>query len=524
MNILPNPYKTEKLSGTFNLTKDSKIYCDNDFVHPAKLFVQLVEQCCGQPLQFTDVIEDAQIIFAHSDSTHHEGYTLMISQGVATVNANTPEGCFYAVQTLKQVFDLGAQQDEISCANCYVEDKPRFVHRGLMVDIARHFYGVDTLKQVVELMSQVKLNKLHLHLTDDQGFRIQIDKYPLLTEVGSVRYGSEVVKNGARFVDDQMHGGFLTKDDVRELVSYASMRNVEVIPELDVPGHLVAALAAYPEYSCTHQVSEVRKSWGISKDILCAGNDASYEFIQDILDEIAELFPSEYIHLGGDEVPKDRWCNCKLCRARLAELKLDNYEQLQAHMLEVFRVYLEKKGKKVICWNDGVKLGASTDIVSQVWKPINYRKVAKKATKQGRKVILSPHFHLYFDYPYALTSLRKTLYFNPCKGLSSAERNNILGVEAPLWTEYVDCQDRLYFQLLPRLDALSEVGWGWSKRGFSKRVLSRFEHYNKLGLCYNVGASKRKFVGRATTVRRFLRKDSAVEFNKHCYKSNQFDN
>ena len=515
MQILPNPYKFEKLSGTFSLTKDSLVYCNSDFTAQAKLLVQLVEQSLGEFLQFTDVIEEAQIIFAKNEHTHPEGYTLMISQGVATVNANTPQGCFYAVETLRQIFNLDAQQEEISCANCYVEDRPKFVHRGLMVDISRHFYGVDTLKQIVDLMSQVKLNKLHLHLTDDQGFRIQIDKYPLLTEVGSVRYGSEVVRDGARFVDDEQHGGFLTKDDVRELVSYASQRNVEVVPELDVPGHLVAALAAYPEYSCTHQVSEVRKSWGISKDILCAGNDASYEFIQDILDEIAELFPSEYIHLGGDEVPKDRWCNCKLCRARLAELKLDDYEQLQARMLEVFRAYLENKGKKVICWNDGVKQDANTDIVSQVWKPINYAKVSKNAIKQGRKVILSPHFHLYFDYPYALTSLRKTLNFNPCKGLSSAQRDSLLGVEAPLWTEYVASVDRLYFQLLPRLDALAEVCWGWSKRGFFNRVKRRIALYDKLGLCYNAKALKRKLVGRASTVRRFFHKNSEIEFNKN---------
>ncbi|MCH5156375.1 MAG: beta-N-acetylhexosaminidase [Clostridiales bacterium] len=515
MQILPNPYKVEKLSGTFSLTKDSVIYYNSDFSAQAKLFARLVEQSCGDCLSFTDEIEQAQIIFAKNDNTHSEGYTLMISQGVATVNAGTPQGCFYAVNTLRQVFNLDSKQEVITCANCYIEDKPKFAHRGLMVDIARHFYGVDTLKQIVELMSQVKLNRLHLHLTDDQGFRIQIDKYPRLTEVSSVRQGTEVVKGGKRYVDDQIHGGYLTKDEIRQLIDYAAERNVEIIPELDVPGHLVAALAAYPEYSCTHQVSEVRKLWGISKDILCAGNDSSYVFIQDILDEIVELFPCEYVHLGGDEAPKDRWCNCKLCRERMAELKLDDYDELQTHMLEVFRAHLETKGKKVICWNDGITSSAHTDIVSQLWKPLNYKKAAKSATKQGRKVILSPHFHLYFDYPYALTPLHKTLNFNPCNGLSSAQRDNILGVEAPLWTEYVTSSDKLYFQLLPRLDALAEVCWGWSKHGYVKRVARRMELYENLGLCYNKQALKRALVGRATTVRKFFRKDSDVEFSQN---------
>ncbi|MCH5153086.1 MAG: beta-N-acetylhexosaminidase [Clostridiales bacterium] len=512
MNILPNPYKTEKLSGSFSIAENSKIFCDSAFLTQAERLADLVYESCGKFLQFTDVIEEAQIIFANSDKTDPEGYILMISQGVVTVNASTVEGCFYAVETLRQVFNLDTKQEEITCANCYIEDKPRFYHRGLMVDICRHFYGVDTLKQIVELMSQVKLNKLHLHLTDDQGFRVQIDKYPLLTEIGSVRQGSEVVKDGKRYVDDEPHGGFLTKNDIAELVSYAAERNIEIIPEVDLPGHFVAALAAYPEYSCTHQVSEVRKSWGISKDILCAGNDESYEFVKNILDEIAEMFPSEYIHLGGDEVPKDRWCNCKLCRERMAELKLNSYDELQAHMVEVFRKHLEAKGKKVICWNDGVKQATDLDIVSQVWTPFK-RKKAIKQTKRGRKVILSPCFRLYFDYPYALTPLRKTLKFNPYRGVAKHARKNVLGVEGTLWTEYVSCPDRLFFQLLPRLDALSEVAWGSRKKGFFKRVTRRLELYDKLGLTYN--KRLRKPVGRATTVRKFFRRDSDVEFSKN---------
>ena len=513
MKILPNPQKSENISGTFFIDVNSKVYTDGSFDKQAKRFVDLVEGSCDFRLQFTSVIEEAQIIFNRGELCPTEGYVVMISQGVATVTASTEIGCFYAVETLRQIFNLDVKQESVTCANCYVEDAPKFEYRGLLVDVCRHFFGVETLKQIVELMSQVKLNKLHLHLSDDQGFRLQIDKYPLLTTVGSNRQGTEVVKDGKRYVDENAYGGFLTKDDVRALVQYASERNVEVIPEIDVPGHFVAALAAYPEFSCTGNVSEVRKTWGISKDILCAGNDASYQFICDILDEVVELFPSQYVHLGGDEVPKDRWCNCRLCRERMSELKLNDYDELQTYMVEQFRKHLEEKGKTVICWNDGITKSSATEIVSQVWQPFKQKSAASKA-KTGRKVIISPYFYTYFGLPYALTPLSKTLKLNPFKGVPLSARQNVLGIEGTVWTEYVDTPEKLFFHLLPRLDALSECAWGYRKSGFNKRLAKRLSLYDSLGLSYNAQATKRKVVGRLTTVKHFFKKDSDVEFSK----------
>ena len=513
MKILPNPQKLENISGSFFIDGASKVYSDGAFDAQATRFVELVEYSCGFRLENTSVIEEAQIIFNRVEQCADEGYIVMISQGVATVSAATDVGCFYAVETLRQIFNLDVKQESITCANCYVEDAPKFAYRGLLVDICRHFFDLGTLKQIVELMSQVKLNKLHLHLSDDQGFRLQIDKYPLLNSVGSVRSGSEVVKGGKRFVDETPYGGYLTKDDVRELVKYASEHNIEVIPEIDVPGHFVAALAAYPELSCTGSVSEVRKSWGISKDILCAGNDASYTFICDILDEVCELFPSKYVHLGGDEVPKDRWCNCRSCRERMSELRLNDFDELQTYMVEQFRKHLEAHNKTVICWNDGVTNDTSDEIISQVWQPFKQRSAAKK-TKFGRKVIISPYFHTYFGLPYALTSLNKTLKLNPYKGVKLSARANVLGIEGTLWTEYVDSVDKLFFHLLPRLDALAECAWGHRKAGFNKRVQQRLNYYQSLGLCCNVRATKRKLFGRLTTVQNFFKRDSDVEFNK----------
>lgn len=387
MKIIPQPKKIEKISGSFSIEQDNLVFCDEQFKKHASRFIAMVEHCAGIVLRYTDEIDSAKIIFTHDVKATAESYFIMLSQGVATIKCSDEAGCFYAVETLRQLFDLDTQRDSITCIDCYIEDTPKYRHRGLMLDICRHFFSVDTIMQIVDVMSQVKLNKLHLHLSDDQGFRIQIDKYPQLNTISSVRNGSEVVKNGKRYVDDEVVEGYLTKDDVNKLVAYAAERNVEIIPEIDLPGHFVAALAAFPHLSCTGQINEVRKQWGISKDILCAGNDETYAFVCDILDEVSDLFPSPYFHLGGDEAPKDRWCNCKLCRDRMTELNLANFNELQTYMVDRFRKHLENKGKTVICWNDGMTESADKNIVMQVWKPLTTKQGARgKRRSQGNYV------------------------------------------------------------------------------------------------------------------------------------------
>lgn len=512
MNIIPYPRKYVKIVGTFALNTDSKVYCDVSLKNEVRRFERLVEDSCGLKLNFVDDISLASVIFQFNDSCAVEGYYLMISQGVLTVSCADSAGCFYAIETLRQIFHLDFNHDELVCDNCYIEDEPRYVYRGLLVDVCRHFFSIDVMKQIVDLMSQNKLNKLHWHLTDDQGFRLQIDKYPRLNSVGSYRQGSEVLENGKTYVDEVEHGGFYTKDEVRDLVNYAAERHVDIVPEIDIPGHFVAALAAYPEYSCTGIILEVRKKWGISKDILCAGNEETYTFVNDILDEVCELFPSNLIHLGGDEAPKDRWCNCKLCREKMAEEKLADFEELQTYMVEQFRNYLEQKGKTVICWNDGVTKSTSSEIISQVWKPFTYKKGVKDVNK-GRRTIMSPFFRMYFDYPYAMTPLSKTRLFNPCKGVNNKSQDNILGVEGTVWTERIADTDKLFFNLLPRLDALAECAWGSQLKDFKKRVTAKYAIYDKLNLNYNMNATK-PIVGRACIVKKFFKNDPNIEINK----------
>ncbi len=517
MNIIPKPRKCEKLGGEFSLSPNTQVYCDAEFSREAQRFIGLVQESCGAQLQLTQDISQAQVIFKLNESCRSEEYFLMISEGLSTVSASTEAGCFYAVETLRQLFRLDETQECPTCKNCYVQDAPKFGYRGLSVDVCRHFFPLSTLKQIVDLMARVKLNKLHLHLSDDQGFRFEVEKYPLLNSIGSVRGGSEVVSDGKRFVDDTEVSGYLTKADARELVAYAAQRQIEVIPELDVPGHAVAMIAAYPELSCEGTPVEVRQKWGISKDILCAGNDGVYTFVKDVLDEICEVFTGQLVHLGGDEVPKDRWCNCKKCREKLADLKLDSYEQLQTYMVEVFRAHLESKGKTVICWNDGLTKASSAQIVSQAWKPLTHRASVRQANN-GRKTIMSPFFHLYFDYPYAMTPFGKTARFNALKGVKKSCVKNVLGVEGAIWTEYIVTEEKLFFNLLPRMLALAECAWSNSNADFIKSVHNYLPIYDKLGLTYNKHALH---AGRnARTVRLFFKKNSNVELDKQ-NKSNK---
>lgn len=516
MHILPQPKKIERLNGSFCIDKNCDIHTNPLFLSQANRFAELVENCCGFRPSVVEDMESSRVIFNLDENYRHEQYSVMISDGVATVIAGDEAGCFYAVETLRQLLSLDFKQEIVSCENCYLTDQPKFGYRGLMLDVCRHFFGVDTVKTIIDLMARLKMNKLHLHLSDDQGFRMEIKKYPLVNTIGSVRGGSEVVSDGKRYVDEIPHEGYFTQDELRGLVAYAQERHIDIVPEFDVPGHCIALIAAYPELSCSGKVTEVRKKWGISKDILCAGNDKVYEVVRDILDEICDVFPSEYIHLGGDEAPKERWCNCKLCKQRLSELKLGSFEKLQTYMVECFREHLAEKGRKVICWNDGLGDDANGEIVSQVWWVHGCAKrAATKQINNGRKAIMSATPYVYFDYPYSVTPLKKTLSYNPLGGVRASARENVLGVEGALWTEYVADTDKLFFNLLPRLDVLAECAWGYHTNKFFRYLREKFAVYSALGLTFNGNINDNGPIKRRTTTRKFWYENSNVEVDAY---------
>ncbi len=527
MNIIPQPYKYMSLSGKFTISDGSFFYCADELREQAERFAALVSQC-GAVITRTDDISKAEVCFNVPEEglVASEGYVVKCSGGLLTVEADKGASAFYAVETLRCIFRLDENPSEISCDNCYITDKPRYPYRGLHLDIARHFFGAEEIKRIIDLMSSVKLNKLHLHISDDQGFRVEISRYPKLNEISSFRSGTEKRSDGRVYTDEERCGGFLTKEEVKDIVDYAAARYVDVIPELDLPGHFVAILAAYPQYSCTGTVAEVRKKWGISKDLLCAGNEEGYDFVCGILDEICQMFPFEYVHLGGDEAPKDRWCNCKKCKAKLTELGLRNFDELQSYLFDRFRAYLEGKGRKVIGWNDGIDGGTHPDVVSQVWFP-GSRREGLKSLNNGRKTIMSPFFTLYFDYPYAMTPLRKTYSFKPLRGVKKEARENMLGVEGAVWTEFIADAEKLYFNLLPRLLALSECAWGANNnyRDFRRRGEEYCSVYGAKGLTYNKSAFKPvNIFRRGDTVRKFFTKDADIELKMQRQKQTATDN
>lgn len=382
-----------------------------------------------------------------------EGYRLSVGDGVR-VAARTERGLFYGAQTLKQLFSGGWNPETRSAkiGKCVIEDAPRFGYRGFMMDCCRHFFDAETVKAHIDAMSMLKLNRFHWHLTEDQGWRVEIDGYPRLTEVGSRRSGT--------MRDRTPHGGFYTKDEIRDVVRYAADRYVEVIPEFDFPGHTRAAVASYPELSCSGKPVSVSTKFGIHSEILCAGKQGTYDLINAVLDTFADLFPSRYVHLGGDEAVKTEWFSCPDCARKKEELGLDTFEQLQAHMTNAAIGHLAERGKTAVCWNEAADSGdLDGDAVMEFWREGGGRKNLLRELKNGRKVILAPFTPYYLDYPFSMHPLKAVYRCEPVFPEIKEYEDNVLGVESPVWTEWIDSVSLLGERVYPRLAAVAESAW-----------------------------------------------------------------
>ncbi len=393
-----------------------------------------------------------------------EGYKLDIESVGIVISAATAQGIFYGRQTLALL------EEEYGDALPFVSitDFPKYSYRGYMLDCSRHFFPITLIKKQIDIMAVLKLNKFHWHLTDDQGWRIQIDKYPLLTDIGS--------KRAQTSGDGKEVEGFYSKEEIREIVAYCAERFIDVVPEIDMPGHFKAALAAYPQYSCREEAMKVSEGFGISPDILCAGKEEAYEFCFNILDEVAELFPYKYIHLGGDEALKLYWLQCPDCQRKMKENGLRDEEQLQGYFMSKMTEHLNKKGKTVINWNDGMLGGnLSGDMAVQYWKETKAcKEVAKKEGAEGRQIILSPFFSFYLDYPHGMTSLKNTYNYK----IDAEIAPSVIGMEAPLWTEHVTDEQTVWQMTYPRLVALAEISWS-GKRDYQSFL-------TRLDIFYNI--------------------------------------
>ena len=427
-----------------------------------------------------------------------EAYLIDVGWRRVEVGASSFNGFLYAVETLKQLLPMEIYSDspasDVSWAlpRVRIEDAPRFRYRGMHLDVARHFWDVDQVKRYLDIMAVHKMNVFHWHLSDDQGWRIEIKKYPRLTEFGSKRRHTAIGRGWSDIKYDGVpYGGHYTQEQIREIVAYAASKGISVIPEIDLPGHMLAAIASYPGLGCTGGPYEVWGRWGISSDVLCAGKEETFSFLEGVLDEIMELFPSEYIHIGGDECPKVRWHVCPDCRARMESLGLDpddreSADSLQGYVTDRVQAFLKSQGRRIIGWDEILAGDVDTSAVIMSWRGTDGGIAASKA---GHDVIMTPTTYCYFDYyqsrktqdePFAIggyVSVEKVHSFEPFTlEMTQEQKEHILGVQANLWTEYISEPEHLYYMLLPRMSALSEVQWCAEGRRDYQDFLDRMGH------------------------------------------------
>lgn len=425
-----------------------------------------------------------------------EAYTIMVDKKGVTIAGSTPKGVFYGVQTLRKSLPVGAAT-VVRLPSVKISDSPRFVHRGMMLDCSRHFFPLEFVKRYIDLIAMHNMNVFHWHLSDDQGWRIEIKKYPELTIKGSRRSGTVIGYNTA--LDDSIpYGGYYTQEQAREIVEYARQRYVTVIPEIDMPGHMLAALATYPELGCTGGPYEVGHRWGIYKDVLCVGNDKIYDFCEGVLDEIMQIFPSKLIHIGGDETPTEVWEKCPKCIKRAEDNNM-TVKQVQSYFTSRIEKYVNSRGRRIIGWDEILGGDISQSAVIQSWRDTKHGCIAAEA---GHDVIMSPTSHCYFDYSQAdeknskyeptlcggYIPVEKVYAFEPCdENLSESSRPHILGVQANIWAEYLLYPNQVEYQALPRMAALAEVQWTSGKKdyqAFLKRLNRLVSFYDLYKLTY----------------------------------------
>lgn len=446
----------------------------------AEDFIEFVKKLFGKSIKLKDTEneESAVILTLDSSVPQNEGYSLCCRDGKAFINAKTENGLFLGLQTLKQML----LQSGGKIPYTEINDFPRFEYRGYLLDTGRYFYKKEDIKRIVDLMALHKLNVLHWHLTEDQGWRIEIKKYPLLTEKGSKRSHTNF--------NCIPHSGYYTQEDVKEIVAYCHERKIKVIPEFDVPGHCVSAIACYPYLSCFDRKLNVATHWGVKHDILCAGKESTYQFVFNVLDEIMELFPDKIIHIGGDEAVKTRWKLCPHCQAEMKKHSLKTEDELQMLFMSRVSDYLKEHGYSSVMWNYDSVGGAehlSPDIAWTVCKDTDENNAIRTELNRGRKLINTRTRPYYLDFPYGWNSLESVCNANPALTDNDSET---WGIEGCMWTEYVSDMKRLEFLTFPRLGAIAEVAWAEKGYASYSSFANKINDYYRLLDAFNVNYAK----------------------------------
>ena len=478
-SILPKPteFKMGNSNSKFILDTKTRIVCkldDKEAKYAIAEINRIAEEIFGCKLKKSSKVHGANnIIIKYNASLKDEAYTLEITPENILIGAKSAAGVFYAAQTLKQIipvqaFETPLDLEKVSLPTLKITDTPHFAYRGFMLDCSRHFWDVKTVKEVIDILAMHKMNRFHWHLTEDQGWRIEIKKYPLLTEIGSLREQTTTGHNVG--LDGIPYGGYYTQKDIKEIVKYAQERFITIVPEIESPGHSLGALCAYPWLGCRGEEGNYKtwSYWGVSPQIACAGKESTFKFWEDVLGEVIDLFPGEYIHIGGDEAPRDEWKVCPLCQERIKENDLKNEAGLQSYVTSRIEQYLGKHGRKLIGWDEILEGGVSQNATIMSWRG---SEGGVAAAKKGNYAIMTPNNHCYLDY-YQTTDrndeldaiggyvpLRKAYAFNPYDQLSKDEQKYILGVQGNLWTEYVPTPMQMQYKMLPRLGAIAEIGW-----------------------------------------------------------------
>lgn len=503
--IIPKPLDVNCKGDASFLLKDgvAVIYPENNrkMQDNAEFLVDYVEKQTGVKLtSYAGMPVDGAICLTLDLSDDNaEAYKLIVNDKRVCISGASEAGVFYGIQTLRKSLPV-AQDINVNLSAVEIYDKPRFAYRGAMLDVARHFYTVDEVKTFIDMLALHNINRFHWHLTDDQGWRIEIKKYPKLMSVASERKETVVGRWYSGIYDGKPYGGYYTQDELRDVIDYAAKRHITIIPEVDLPGHMQAALTAYPELGCTGGPYEVRTIWGVSQDVLCVGNDFTLQFVKDVLSEVADIFPSEYIHIGGDECPKVRWEKCPKCQERIKSLGLKSdakhtkEQRLQSYMIQEAAKYLKEKGKRIIGWTEILEGGLVPDATLMSWIG---ESGGIEAAHQHHDVIMTPNTYLYFDYyqskkvedePLAIGGylpIEKTYNYEPMpKELTKEEQQYIKGVQANLWTEYIPVFSQVQYMVLPRLGAAAEVQWTDPSKKDYKDFLRRVPHLVAVYDCY----------------------------------------
>lgn len=503
--IIPKPLDVNCKGDASFLLKDgvAVIYPENNrkMQDNAEFLVDYVEKQTGVKLTSHAgmPVDGAICLTLDLSDDNAEAYKLIVNDKRVCISGASEAGVFYGIQTLRKSLPV-AQDINVNLSAVEIYDKPRFAYRGAMLDVARHFYTVDEVKTFIDMLALHNINRFHWHLTDDQGWRIEIKKYPKLMSVASERKETVVGRWYSGIYDGKPYGGYYTQDELRDVIDYAAKRHITIIPEVDLPGHMQAALTAYPELGCTGGPYEVRTIWGVSQDVLCVGNDFTLQFVKDVLSEVADIFPSEYIHIGGDECPKVRWEKCPKCQERIKSLGLKSdtkhtkEQRLQSYMIQEAAKYLKEKGKRIIGWTEILEGGLVPDATLMSWIG---ESGGIEAAHQHHDVIMTPNTYLYFDYyqskkvedePLAIGGylpIEKTYNYEPMpKELTKEEQQYIKGVQANLWTEYIPVFSQVQYMVLPRLGAAAEVQWTDPSKKDYKDFLRRVPHLVAVYDCY----------------------------------------